>query len=234
MLKIAICEDNSIHAERLRQVTESFITVPSEIDMYSTSQEFEEAAKKQKLPYDLVFMDIDLDGASGISLARKINLWNPATQIIYISEYLKYATEVYETEHVYFIDKAHIEEYLDKALEKALKRVEENKQQFLFFRKRQVQYSLLQNDILYMERIIRNTEIHTTQGIYDTNERLPVLMEQLSPAFALCHRSFLVNFRRVKSLGREELTMYDDTVISIGRSYYENAKRTFAKVMLRK
>lgn len=234
MLKIAICEDNAIHAERLRQVTEMHITVPSEIDMYSTAQEFEEAVKKQKLPYDLVFMDIDLHGDSGISLAQKINFRNPATQIIYISEYLKYATEVYETEHVYFIDKSHIEEYLEKALEKALKRVEDNKQQFLFFRKRQVQYSLLQNDIIYMERIIRKTEIHTTQGIYDTTERLPVLMEQLSPAFALCHRSFLVNFRRVKSLSREELTMYDDTVIPIGRSYYENTKKTFAKVMIRK
>ena len=234
MLKIAICEDNTIHAEKIREVTEAFITVPSEIDMFTNAQDFEASAKKQKLPYDLVFMDIDLDGDSGISLAQKINSWNPGTQIIYISAYLKYASEVYETEHVYFIDKAHMEDYLDKALEKAMKRVEEYKQQFLFFSKRQVQYSILQNDIIYMERIIRKTEIHTTQGIYDTTERLPVLMEQLSPAFALCHRSFLVNFRRVKSLSREELTMSDETVIPIGRSYYENAKKTFAKVMLQK
>lgn len=234
MLKIAICEDNALHAEKISQVAQSSVIVPCDIDIYPTAQALEEAARNHTPPYDLILMDIDLDGASGISLAQKINALHPCTQIIYISQYLEFASTVYETEHVYFIDKSHLEDYLGKAIDKALKRLAEYKQQFLHFRRRQVQYSILQKDILYMERIIRNTEIHTIQGTYDTAERLPVLMEQLSTDFALCHRSFLVNFRMVKSLSREELTMFNGDVLPVGRSYYETAKKAFAHVILQK
>lgn len=51
----------------------------------------------QETIFDVVFMDIDMPGIDGISLAKKILEKHPTTNIIYVTGYEKYALESYET-----------------------------------------------------------------------------------------------------------------------------------------
>lgn len=180
-------------------------------------------------------MDIDLGSNSptGIDLARRINSLNPRTQIIYVSQYIEYVSSVYETEHIYFINKSQLEEYLERALTKATERLDAISQDYLYLQKRQTRYSILQNDILYMERILRVTEIHTSERIFSTSEGLPKLLERLSDSFAICHRSFLVNLRMIKKMTRKEILLWDNTVIPVGRLYYETVKKKFNRSLYR-
>ena len=43
---------------------------------------------------------------TGIDAAKQINLIQPSAQIIFISSYLEYFSDVYETEHLYFVLKS--------------------------------------------------------------------------------------------------------------------------------
>jgi two-component SAPR family response regulator len=58
---------------------------------------------------------------NGIDFASKINQIAPSCIIIFISNYLNYATEVYDVAHVYFILKSELNERLPRALEKAFR-----------------------------------------------------------------------------------------------------------------
>ena len=60
---------------------------------------------------------------NGIALADQINKLCPDSQIIFISQYLQYATAVYETEHVYFIHKLQMAKYLPLALQAACRKL---------------------------------------------------------------------------------------------------------------
>ena len=105
MLKIAICEDNSIHCKQIHDLTCSCLQAAYDVDIYTSADDFLARITDQKCPYQIVLMDIELDSGdmSGIHLAEKINLSNSGTQIIFISQYLQYASAVYETNHVYFV-----------------------------------------------------------------------------------------------------------------------------------
>lgn len=175
-------------------------------------------------------MDIDLgaDAKNGIELARKINGLRPQTQIIYVSQYIEYVSSVYETEHIYFINKSQAEEYLGRALEKAMQKLTVIGQEYLYLQNRQAKYSIPQNDILYMERTLRTTEIHTSEKIHFTSEPLQRLLERLSPCFVICHRSFLVNLKVVKQMSRREILLWNETSLPVGRTYYDEVKRRFS------
>lgn len=234
MLKIAICEDNAVHAEIIHNLVKENLAIEYETSIFSSSAQFLKSLPEFSCPYDLVLMDIELgrNSLSGISLAEKINLRNPNVQIIYISQYLKYISAVYETKHVYFVNKEQLTEYLPKALHLALENLAALQNQFLYFSKNQEQFQVVQTDILYMERILRTTEIHTRTETYSTAEKLSSLMTQLSSAFCLCHRSYLVNLKAITSFNRNEINFLNGQKIPVARSYYENVKKSFAQLML--
>ena len=52
-------------------------------------------------PLEAIFMDVDLGEENGIVLAGKINKRWKNCQIIYLTNYLSYATETYHTEHTF-------------------------------------------------------------------------------------------------------------------------------------
>ena len=47
--------------------------------------------------FDIAFLDIDMPGINGISLAKKILEQHPTTNVIYVTGYEKYALESYDT-----------------------------------------------------------------------------------------------------------------------------------------
>lgn len=92
-------------------------------------------------------MDIELgsESVSGIKLAQRINLLNPNTQIIFISQYLQYASSVYETDHIYFVYKQQMEEYLPKALSASCRKLNKLRQQYFCFNYQSRDYRLLRS-----------------------------------------------------------------------------------------
>lgn len=236
MLKIAICEDNPVHVQIIEELVHIHLTIPFESKTFSTGTEFLDSLRDNSCPYDIIMMDIELgqDSLSGISLAEKINLMNPDSQIIFISQYLQYVSAVYETKHIYFVTKDQIQEYLPKALHTALKNLEELRGQYLHFSSGTRKIQISQSEILYMERIMRITEIHTQTEIFSAREKLSELLIQLPPAFCLCHRSFAVNLRAAASLTRKDITFADGSSIPVGRTYYDDVKKAFAMMIMQK
>ena len=106
-MKLAICEDNPSHYEIIHTILQKYPPGFFKITHFTSGDEFLRAVAENGCSYSIVLTDIDLgsDTVNGISLAEKINHISPDTQIIFISQYLQYATAVYETEHTYFIHK---------------------------------------------------------------------------------------------------------------------------------
>ena len=236
MFKIAICEDDIIHTQIIKNLTDQFFHTEYEVSTFPTGTEFLNSLKGNACPYDIIMMDIELgqNSLSGISLAEKINQMNPDSQIIFISQYLQYASAVYEAKHIYFVAKDQIQQYLPKALHTAIKNLDKLRGQYLHFSIGARKIQIPQSEILYMERIMRITEIHTRTEIYSAREKLSELLLQLPSAFCLCHRSFAVNLRSAASLTRKDITFADGSSIPVGRTYYDDVKKAFAMMIMQK
>lgn len=235
MLKLAICEDNDIQCRQIHTLSCSSLEIPVEIDTFSSATDFLNQISNEQCPYHIILMDIELgsESVSGIKLAQRINLLNPNTQIIFISQYLQYASSVYETDHIYFVYKQQMEEYLPKALSASCRKLNKLRQQYFCFNYQSRDYRLLRSDIFYMERKLRNTEIHTKSQIYYCREKIPILIEQLKPDFCICHKSFAVNINTIHTFSHADIELSDGTHIPVSRNYYQATKDAFAQLLLR-
>lgn len=235
MLRIAICEDNPIHTDRLTDMLKQILDKQNEqyeeIDTFSGSDEFSQAMSSKDMLYNLIFMDIELGNSSGIDLGRKINTCYPGIPIIFISQYLEYVSSVYETEHIYFINKETMETYLPKAINKALKILQNPEEQYLTFCWRNEKFTIPQKDILYMERQQRTTTIHTTTQTFTTSEKLTALEGKLTNWLMICHRSYIINLKHVTELKRYYVVIENNTIVSVSRSRYEEVKRRLCTLL---
>ena len=104
MLRIAICDDELLHCAYTAQMIER---VPeyadAKIRQYTNPQELLADLNAQSFPADIAIVDVCMEQMNGIALAKQINALVPNCQIIFLSAYLKYATEVYAADHVYFV-----------------------------------------------------------------------------------------------------------------------------------
>lgn len=225
MIEIVICEDNPIHTKKIQEQIESNIDEPFRIRSFSSAVDFRKGLLSPGLACDILFMDIELGAVSGITLAQEVNARHPGIQIIFISQYLEYVSDVYETDHIFFIHKSYADTYLPIALEKALNKIHTLNTISLRFHWHKENFEILQKDILYMERILRITEIHTNNQIYTTSEKLTELITRLDHSFIITHRSFLINLHSVVSFGKESAYLSSGMTIPISRSRYHEVKK---------
>ena len=182
----------------------------------------------------IVFLDISLgeETVSGIELGQIINGENPRTQLIFISQYLEYASDVYSTKHTYFIYKNRLNEYLPAALDAALKNLQTDKEPFLTVKIKQSHHRIPVNDILFLERNLRETFIYTKSETYTVRDKLNILQQQLPDFFVCCHRSFLVNLHAVSRLQHTEISLTTGQQIPVSRAHYEDVKKSLSLLML--
>lgn len=227
MLKIGLCEDNEIQHNQILSFLET-ISLPKHSinsfykgnDLYNSIQE----AMKEKEPYDIVIMDIDLPDGNGIKFSKQINIFSPHTIIIYMTSYEDYVSDVYDTEHIYFILKKNYQKYLPHALSLANEALNKQRRASLKIFWNKEEYNILQKDIFYMERKLRTTFIVTPTHIYPTSEKLEDLLKRLGETFAMSHRSFIVNLKMVQEITKDSALLVNGTSIPISRSYYKALK----------
>lgn len=227
MLKIALCEDNKIQHNQIVSFIET-ISMPKHTldsfykgnDLFTSIQE----ATNNKEPYDIVIMDIDLPDGNGIKFSKKINVFSPHTIIIYMTSYEDYVSDVYDTNHIYFILKKNYQKYLPHALSLAYEVLNKERRASLKIFWNKEESNILLKDIFYMERKLRTTFIVTPTHTYSTSEKLEDLLKRLGETFAMSHRSYIINLKMVQEITKDSALLVNGTSIPISRSYYKALK----------
>lgn len=233
MKKIVICEDGEKEAEKIHKILQEdhgFFYEDAEIFLYRTGEELIEDCENEKLIPDLIFMDIELPNMTGIEVSKKINELVPYCYIVYVTSHINYVTDVYSTEHQYYVLKKELKDRLPQIKEKILKMEQEHNDTIIIPMKNKQQKVLHKEDIRYLERKGRSTYIYTTEDDQiETFLRLDDLENLLGGYFIRCHNSFIVSMRHVNLYKREHFTMDNGEDISISRKYQPYAKKCFVR-----
>ena len=165
---------------------------------------------------------------NGIDLTRRVNeLW-PDCQIVYCTNYLHYALDVYETNHVYYIVKTQFEERLDQVFEKIRFTKKYEKNQVCFHVINRGMTCFLLKDILYFERVTRYTEIHTAEGCYDIREKILEIWDLVpNGIFTRCHASYLVNMGQISYKSGKIYQLKSGEIIPISRGFSKMTREDF-------
>ena len=88
MIQIAIVDDESRQIKIIQQSIQNFFRQKNRADDYriDTFHSGESLIMSSRL-YDLIFLDIQMNGMDGIETAKKIRTWDRKVCVIYVSNY---------------------------------------------------------------------------------------------------------------------------------------------------
>lgn len=181
----------------------------------------------------IAFVDINLgDGVqSGIQLVERCFPDGSPTQVIYVTGYIEYCTEVYQTDHVSFLLKPLEQEPLDRALDKALRNLDRARRESLAVRAGGATRMVPAQAIEFIESHKRKLAIHTDEGELQTYATLSDAEDRLPIYFLRCHKSYLVNMNHITELRADEITMRSGAVIPVSRTWRAKVKERFARFL---
>lgn len=227
MLKICLCDDNKIHIQRITSIIHNELTsrnISYSLREYTSLDKLNELLDKNNFRFDLVLLDVDFGDNTSIPIAKKINQVSPGSYIIYVSNYLSYVKDIFETDFIYYILKDELEERFPLALDKTLTYLQNYPK--LKIQKKNKMFILNQDEIMYFERDLRVTHIICKDQRLTITERLDDLISRLdNKHFIRCHRSYIINIRYLHEYSYNSLVMKNDYTIPVSRRYQNELKR---------
>lgn len=212
-MKCLIVDDNQLARLAMKQLI-------SQVKMLDLVAECSDAMQAynhlRNEPIDLLLLDIEMPGMTGIELIKQLG--NKKPLIIFTTAKTDYAVEAFELNVVdYLVKPVSIPRFL-QSVEKAKETLDSNKQEvkieaqeFVFVKDNGVLKKLNVEDILYLEAMGDYVKVHTAQKFHVLHSTLKSIEEKLPPAkFIRVHRSYIVALQKIDFI--------QDGVISIGKA----------------
>jgi DNA-binding LytR/AlgR family response regulator len=210
-----IVDDNKIARATLQQLTSQIndLAVVGEcdnaMDAYNLIQE---------QPVDLILLDIEMPGMSGLDLTR--NLGNSRPLIIFTTSKKDYAAEAFDLNVADFIVKPVTPPRFLQAIEKAREilasrreEVSVREDEFIFIRDSNVVKRLKLDDILYAEAMGDYVKLHTPQRFFAVHSTLKGVEERLPVSrFFRVHRSYVVALDKIDTVQNGVLIVNNKTI----------------------
>ena len=152
---------------------------------------------------ELIFLDIEMPGMSGLDLTRKLGDRRPL--IIFTTAKMDYAVEAFELNVVDYLLKPIGLPRFRQAVEKATEALESSKQEvkleeqgFVFVKDNGVLKRISIDDILYLEAMGDYVKVHTAQKFHVVHATLKSIEEKLPVSkFLRVHRSYIVAINKI-------------------------------------
>ncbi|WP_027398292.1 LytR/AlgR family response regulator transcription factor [Anaerovorax odorimutans] len=96
--------------------------------------------------------------------------------------------------------------------------------------KKQISKVLIK-DILYIEKDLRLTVIHTTDKVYSFYGRMEDIYKGLGNEFYKCHSRCILNLNRVTSMEDGIFYLDGGKTLRIGQNYYQYTKKIYEKFL---
>ena len=222
MIKIAVVDDDDLVCSQVETlliaITKKY-DVHCEVDIYNSGDVFQNHLGNG-LFYDVVFLDIEMNGASGIEVSKILRetLGNESTQIVYISGKTEYAIEVFDFDPIHFLPKPLTEEKIEKAFVKLMHKLNLKAEAFAYKIGHDV-HKVAIRDILYFENNKRKIVIYFRNQKDEFYGDLENVEQQLrNYHFVRIHKSYLINTLQARKFTYETVEMANHTVLPIAQS----------------
>lgn len=226
-LTIAICDDNEEQISVLRQLLgewaedKPFALV---IDEYVSAESF--LFSYPDNPCGLLLLDIEMRELNGMALAKKLREKGDMLPIIFVTGYSEYMSEGYEVEALHYLIKPVDREKLFSVLNRYVKRRESGKDILLRCGDKTIHTA--PEAIIFCEAMGKKTRVKMSDGqMIVCDIGINGIMKTLTEDFMFCHRSYIVNLRYVRSIGRNGLCLDGEENIPVSRRLYEDVNKKF-------
>lgn len=235
-IRIACCDDEKQQLEIYKTM---FINIEIRQDIqldieYFLSGDFMmERFKSEKNPYDLVYLDMDMDGKSGLEFAKEIRqIYHSDCLILFLTNYPKYMQNSFDVRAFqYMIKPVQFEEF-ERKFNAARKYLEKDDKNRVVLKVDEVSVVFLTNEIYYIEKekSSKHFLVHLEDKCIVAKGVLSAIEDQLlEQHFLRTHRSYLVNMKHIRRIQKNDLVLSNGNVVPISRRKEKELKQKFMR-----
>lgn len=235
MIRIAVCDDEKIFAENLKKMVCSYFAkkhIMSEVDLFFSGEEF----LKQDMDmagYQIVFLDINMEGPDGIETARKMRKICRETFVIFVTAFINYTLEGYKVDAIRYILKntANFAETVEESLDAVCEKMEYATHIREFHFKEGMKKIALEQ-IVYVESYLHKVYFYLLERKlvpYTMDATLNNIEKELQEGrFIRIHQSYLVNADFIKGIKSQKVILSDESELPVSKPRYKKVREEYA------
>lgn len=209
-MRIIISDDDNLFSAQLKKYVIEFfhrskIKVP-EIAVYENG----EAVLADNGEKDIVFLDIEMPGLSGIYVGNELKKKNEHVIIFVITSFTEYLDEAMRFHVFRYLSKPLDRMRLFRNLKDAIQAYHSSAAKLLVETKEGC-HTILATDIISIEALRREITVHTLQGDYKSVHPMKYWTDTLTMnCFFQTHRSFIINMKHVSGFDHSLVHLCDE------------------------
>ena len=222
LLQCIIADDEPI----ARQILENYIKeIPTLTLVTSCKDAFEVMKVLQEQSVDLLFLDINMPKLSGLSLLKTLQ---NRPNVIITTAYPEYALEGFELSVTDYLLKPFSLERFLQAVQKVQQKTaiqpktvivqNEETTQYIFVKRDKKLIKLTIDKINHIEAFGNYVKIFMDKMVL-VPQTLAGFLEKLPNNFLRIHKSYVINFDKLKFIDGNRIVLQNDTKLPIGKSY---------------
>lgn len=234
-MKIAVCEDNTAERDTICSYIESYCKrncYMNDIHRFESGEALLAAFSPGK--FLIVFLDIYLDGISGVDTARKIRETDPNCILVFITNSSEHALEAFSVKAATYVNKPLKKENVEVALDMCRWTLNKNTRIIRVPAGYGEVFEIPLTAIRYVE--VSGKKAHFYLGGKTVITRMP--LNKIENAlggdpFLRCHRSFIVNMNYINAIRDDSFMMDSGNLVPLGRNHRLNIRLAIIRFLTR-
>ncbi len=228
-MKIAIVDDNPSEINRLSQSISLWAQqngIVTETKPFDSGEAFSRSLSEDK--YDIVFMDIILNGQNGIETARQLRHLTLETLLIFVTSSTEFMAQAFPCHAFDYVIKPCQDEQIHRILNEAMRALHKPVD-YLDLNDDRLGGKLLLSDILYVYSDSNYCDIYTKKQLRKVRISFTELSQKLSghPSFMVVGRGVIVNFDNTSHISGLDCVMTNGDKVPVSRRKIKETEQAF-------
>ncbi|MCI9094139.1 MAG: response regulator transcription factor [Coprobacillus sp.] len=213
-MNILICDEKKEFVNEWKGRILKFIPNDQYIKIQSCTSVEEAEEMVNDIPFDIAFMDTEVNGESTLELVKDLRAQNHHCAIIFVSNHYEHISQSFEIRAFQFLFKDIDDEILESELERATQLYIKHKARCVLHTMEGIE-TFLPDEIYYIETRNRKTKMMTKRGeFYGEVENMKKLKNNLLEfGYFQIHQSYFLNLNSILSVRKGEVQLVNDEII---------------------
>ena len=231
MYNIAICDDEIIYSEIIKNILEKELeNYDGEytIRTFGSSDDYLRYLKNEK-DSNLLILDVEMPGMGGIELKEYLNNMESPCNIIFVTNHTEAMGDAFGKNVIGFVNKTLLSEKLPVYIKKAVMRKKDDRK-FIAAKGSTVKMS----DILYIKAEKKYTVIYCKDRECFSDKSITEWESELKGCdFFRCQRSYIINLGFIKMIERGRVEIYGGARIPVSRKLDAELDKIYDEYLIR-
>ena len=234
-VNIACCDDEKEQIQYYKKLFSNYEVrheIELEIDYFLSGDFLLESVRNGNV-YDIIFLDMEMPGLSGLDIAREIRtIRGKDTRIIFLTSYAEYMQDSFDVRAFHYMIKPVEFQEFERKFKDALDDFVKDEENVSVFKCEEDEIVVRTKDIIYIEKCKseRQLSLHLQDEILRVKGNLNTMEENLlKKHFLRIHRAVLVNMRHIKRIRKAEVLLSNGEVVPVSRRKEVAIKEYFMK-----